>query len=64
MQEVLENQRAGLNINDIRALAQADSKAVNQLILARLSSDVALINELGRYIINSGGKRLRPLFIM
>ena len=64
MQEVLENQSAGLNINDIRALAQADSQAVNQLILARLSSDVALINELGRYIINSGGKRLRPLLVL
>jgi len=46
MQEVLENQSTGLNINDIRTLVQADSKAVNQLILARLSSDVALINEL------------------
>ena len=64
MQEVLENQNTGLNINDIRALVQADSKAVNQLILARLSSDVALINELGRYIINSGGKRLRPLLVL
>lgn len=64
MQEVLENQSAGLNINDIRALVQADSQAVNQLILARLSSDVALINELGRYIINSGGKRLRPLLVL
>ena len=64
MQEVLENQSAGLNINDIRALAQADSQAVNQLILARLSSGVALINELGRYIINSGGKRLRPLLVL
>jgi octaprenyl-diphosphate synthase len=64
MQEVLENQRASLNINDIRALVQADSKAVNQLILARLSSDIALINELGRYIINSGGKRLRPLLVL
>ena len=64
MQEVLENQSTGLNINDIRTLVQADSKAVNQLILARLSSDVALINELGRYIINSGGKRLRPLLVL
>ena len=64
MQEVVENQRVSLSINDIRALVQADSKAVNQLILARLSSDVALINELGRYIINSGGKRLRPLLVL
>ncbi|MEA2078310.1 MAG: polyprenyl synthetase family protein, partial [Pseudomonadota bacterium] len=53
-----------MDINDIRALVRADSKAINQLILARLSSDVALINELGRYIINSGGKRLRPLLVL
>ena len=64
MQEVLDNQRVSLDINDIRALVRADSQAVNQLILARLSSDVALINELGRYIINSGGKRLRPLLVL
>jgi len=64
MQEVLNNQSTSLNINNIRALARADSQAVNQLILARLSSDVALINELGRYIINSGGKRLRPLLVL
>jgi octaprenyl-diphosphate synthase len=64
MQEVLKNQSTSLNINNIRALARADSQAVNQLILARLSSDVALINELGRYIINSGGKRLRPLLVL
>ncbi len=64
MHEVLDNQRVSLDISDIRALVRADSQAVNQLILARLSSDVALINELGRYIINSGGKRLRPLLAL
>ncbi len=64
MHEVLDNQRVSLDISDIRALVRADSQAVNQLILARLSSDVALINELGRYIINSGGKRLRPLLVL
>jgi octaprenyl-diphosphate synthase len=35
--------------------------AVNQQIFSQLSSDVALINQLGIYIVNSGGKRLRPL---
>src|SRR5690606_34202311 len=34
--------------------------AVDNLIQQRLQSDVALINQLGFYIINSGGKRLRP----
>ena len=64
MQEVLKNQRVSLDINDIRELVRADSEAVDHLILERLRSDVALINELGRYIINSGGKRLRPLLVL
>jgi octaprenyl-diphosphate synthase len=36
-------------------------QAVDQLIYKQLESDVALINQLAFYIINSGGKRLRPL---
>ena len=35
--------------------------AVNHHIFSQLTSDVALINQLGIYIVNSGGKRLRPL---
>ncbi|ALP54681.1 octaprenyl diphosphate synthase [Candidatus Tenderia electrophaga] len=38
--------------------------AVNRVIQDRLQSDVALINQLGHYIINSGGKRLRPLLVL
>ncbi len=34
--------------------------AVDAMIQSRLQSDVVLINQLGHYIINSGGKRLRP----
>ncbi|WP_438862914.1 octaprenyl diphosphate synthase [Neptunicella sp.] len=45
----------------IQQLAEADMQSVNQLIQQQLSSDVALINQLGFYIVNSGGKRLRPL---
>ncbi|MGD8672890.1 MAG: octaprenyl diphosphate synthase [Thiogranum sp.] len=53
-----------MDIEDIRQLVRADIQAVDRLILERLRSDVALINELGRYIINSGGKRLRPLLVL
>lgn len=45
----------------IQELANADMLAVNQLIQDQVASDVALINQLGFYIVNSGGKRLRPL---
>ncbi|VAW76122.1 Octaprenyl diphosphate synthase, partial [hydrothermal vent metagenome] len=53
-----------MGIDDIRRLVRSDSEAVDHLIMDRLRSDVALINELGRYIVNSGGKRLRPLLVL
>jgi octaprenyl-diphosphate synthase len=50
-----------MNIKNIQALAQQDMTAVNDLIFSKLHSDVALINQLGVYIVNGGGKRMRPL---
>ncbi|WP_017925740.1 octaprenyl diphosphate synthase [Thioalkalivibrio sp. HL-Eb18] len=50
-----------MSINAIRELAADDMQAVDQCIRDRLSSPVVLINQLGHYIIHSGGKRLRPL---
>jgi octaprenyl-diphosphate synthase len=48
----------------IQALISSDMLAVNQLIQQRLSSNVALINQLGHYIVSSGGKRLRPMLVL
>ncbi len=48
----------------IRALVADQVKAVDRLIIEELSSDVVLINQIGNYIINSGGKRLRPLLLL
>ena len=48
----------------VRELISDESAAVDRLILDRLSSEVALINQLGAYIINSGGKRLRPMIVL
>ena len=53
-----------LSQSSIRDLVASDLEQVDQTILNRLSSDVVLINQLGRYIINSGGKRLRPLLAL
>lgn len=53
-----------MTLTDINTLIQNDIEAVNQLIIDRLSSDVVLINQIGHYIINSGGKRLRPLLVL
>ncbi|GLX79121.1 octaprenyl-diphosphate synthase [Thalassotalea insulae] len=50
-----------MDLNKIQTLAQADMTAVNELIYSQLHSDVALINQLGIYIVNGGGKRMRPL---
>ncbi len=50
-----------VNIKAIQALAHDDMKAVNDLIYKQLQSDVALINQLGIYIVNGGGKRMRPM---
>ncbi|MCP4009081.1 MAG: octaprenyl diphosphate synthase [Proteobacteria bacterium] len=45
-------------------LVDSEISAVNQLIRAEMNSDIALINTLGEYIIQSGGKRLRPLILL
>ncbi len=50
-----------MDIKAIQALSHSDMTAVNDLIYAQLNSDVALINQLGIYIVNSGGKRMRPM---
>lgn len=50
-----------LDMAAIQALCAEDMHAVNALILAQMRSDVALINQLGHYIIGSGGKRIRPM---
>jgi octaprenyl-diphosphate synthase len=49
-----------VDIQSIYTLIKDDMSSVDTMIQARLQSDVVLINQLGHYIINSGGKRLRP----
>ncbi len=53
-----------MNIESIRAPVADDLQAVNALIRQQLHSDVALINQLAGYIIDSGGKRLRPVMTL
>ena len=53
-----------MDLSAIRLPAAADFKAVDALIVRRLESDVALINQIGHYIVRSGGKRLRPLSVL
>ena len=48
-------------IQEIQALTANEMAAVNELIRGRLSSEVALINQISEHIIAAGGKRLRPM---
>ena len=42
----------------------ADMHRVDEVIRARLSSDVALIEQISHYIIGAGGKRIRPRLVL
>ncbi len=53
-----------MEIQPIRTLIAADMAAVDELIQRRLHSEVALVSQLGHYIVNSGGKRLRPMLAL
>ncbi len=45
-------------------LLEADMAEVDRVIRARLHSEVALVRQVSEYIINSGGKRLRPALVV
>lgn len=53
-----------IDFNAIKQLTLLEAKAVDQLIIDELRSDVILINEIGRYIVGNGGKRLRPMLLL
>ena len=45
-------------------VAADDFAAVNQLIIDQLHSDVPLVENIGHYLVEAGGKRLRPLLVL
>ncbi len=58
------NIQAPIDFNLIKNLTASEAKAVDQLIIDELSSDVILINQMGHYIVGNGGKRLRPMLLL
>lgn len=48
-------------IDEILELTHDDRRAVDRLIIERLASDVVLVNQISRHIVDGGGKRMRPL---
>ncbi|MGD8912861.1 MAG: polyprenyl synthetase family protein [Candidatus Thiodiazotropha sp.] len=53
-----------MDITTIRELINDDMEAVDKMIIQQLKSDVVLINQIGAYIVHSGGKRLRPMIVL
>jgi octaprenyl-diphosphate synthase len=53
-----------MQLKDIQALVASDLAAVDAEIRRQLQSDVALVNQVGDYIVASGGKRVRPLLVV
>ena len=51
-------------MQEIYAVVADEFEALNQTIIEQLRSEVGLVEEIGHYIIDSGGKRLRPLITL
>jgi len=52
------------SLDALSGLVAADLARVNELVLARMQSPVALIPQLAGHIIAAGGKRLRPMLTL
>jgi octaprenyl-diphosphate synthase len=53
-----------VTLDAIRSFVEADLRAVDAVIRARLDSGVPLIRQVAEYIVGGGGKRLRPLLLL
>ena len=51
-------------LTPVLALIEDDFAAVNCLIASQLTSRAPLVEEIGHYLIESGGKRLRPALVL
>ena len=51
-------------LENLKQQLAADMAAVDHVIRNRLCSEVVLVNQVAEYIINSGGKRLRPALVV
>jgi octaprenyl-diphosphate synthase len=51
-------------MNQIRATVAREFELVNQLIVEQLHSNVDMVENVGHYIVDAGGKRLRPLVVL
>ncbi len=66
MDSMVEHGRAAASgeIDTLVQLVADDMRRVNEMILSRTGSDVQLIPEVAEHLIESGGKRLRPMLTL
>ena len=60
--EKIREEKASLE--EIRSIVSEEWSLLDQEIEKQLSSDIELINNISQYIVNSGGKRIRPLIVL
>lgn len=53
-----------LSLAEARDLVRDDLADLDRFIVASLDSEVVLVNQVARYIVAGGGKRLRPLLVL
>ena len=53
-----------VSLEEIRSIVSEEWSLLDQEIEKQLSSDIELINNISQYIVNSGGKRIRPLIVL
>lgn len=61
MPEGFSNNNKPSSIEELAALTNADMQKVNELILGMAAARTELIPQISNYLVNSGGKRLRPI---
>jgi octaprenyl-diphosphate synthase len=53
-----------MNLDAVKTLVTGELAAVSDLIMERISSSIALANEIADYIFANGGKRMRPMLLL
>ncbi len=51
-------------MQEVRKVVDKEFEAVNQLIIDQLHSNVPLVENIGHYIVDAGGKRMRPMLAL
>ena len=57
-----EKKDFGHYVDELASICERDLVSINAVIVDKIDSNVPLAQEIASYLINSGGKRLRPLF--